>query len=116
MTIFAIDDEKLALEGLLLAIQEAVPNANIHGFSKVQDLLSCIETTSCDVAFLDIEMRETSGLILAKQLQEINPAIHIVFVTGYSQYATDAFKLRASGYVLKPATKEKIEQELKNIA
>ena len=38
-----------------------------------------------------------------------------VFVTGYSHYALDAMELHPSGYVMKPATKEKVELKLENL-
>ena len=40
---------------------------------------------------------------------------NIVFVTGYSQYALDAHRLHCSGYILKPAFKEDIEDALENL-
>lgn len=64
------------------------------------------------MAFLDIDMRGTNGMELAKRLKENQPKINIIFVTGYSEYMGDAFSIHASGYVLKPPTKEKIELEI----
>ncbi|WP_312279830.1 hypothetical protein [Oscillibacter sp.] len=58
---------------------------------------------------LKIEMGSTNGLVLAKQLK---PDLHIIFVTSYAQYAVDAFKLHATGYLMKPALTEDITQEL----
>ena len=58
-----------------------------------------MKTTKCDVAYLDIQMREMNGVILARKLKEIYPKVNIVFVTGYSQYTNEAFHLHASGLV-----------------
>ena len=60
-------------------------------------------------------MPEKSGIALAKELKDIYKDINIVFVTGYSQYALDALKIHCSGYVLKPAKKEDIEDALANL-
>ena len=68
-----------------------------------------------DFAFLDINMRETDGLSLAKRIKEISPATKIVFVTGYSEYAVKAFKLRAHGYLMKPVTSKDVEEELNSV-
>ena len=38
--------------------------------------------------------------------------MNIIFVTGFDEYTGDAMQLRASGYIMKPVTKEKIEEEL----
>ena len=60
-------------------------------------------------------MREMNGIVLARKLKEIYPKVNIVFVTGYSQYANEAFALHASGYVYKPVTAEKIVTEMENL-
>lgn len=115
MNIIAVDDEKLALEGVITAINKAKPDAKVQGFRHGIDAINHIENNSCDVAFLDIEMREINGIELAKKLKVINPAINIIFVTGYSEYTTEAFGLHASGYVMKPVTADKIQHEIDDL-
>ena len=115
MHIIATDDEKSALNVLVKAINEAVPLATVHGFRSPMEALEFMKQTKCEVAFLDIQMREMNGIVLAKKLKEIYPKVNIVFVTGYSQYATDAFSLHASGYVYKPVTADKIINEMENL-
>ena len=112
MKILCIDDEPLALEMLEEAIQEAKPDADVKAFRKQSELLAEAQKNGCDIAFLDIHMRGMNGVELAKELKEINPKMNIIFVTGYDEYTGDAMRLRASGYVMKPVTKEKLEEEL----
>lgn len=112
MNIYAIDDEKMALNALVRAIGEAVPDAAIHSFTKPSELIAAIPTTPCDVAFMDIRMPGVSGLELAKQLQAVYPNVNVIFVTGYGEHGVEAMNLRASGYLMKPVTKEKVEQEM----
>lgn len=71
-----------------------------------------IKQSKVDVAILDIEMFGLNGIELAKQCKEIDPNIRIIFLTGYSDYAVSAFKVRASGYLLKPASDAEIQEEL----
>lgn len=115
MHILAADDENSALNILIGAIQDAVPLATVHGFRSPEMALEFMQETKCEVAFLDIEMREMNGIVLARKLKEIYPKVNIVFVTGYSQYANEAFALHASGYVYKPVTAEKIVTEMENL-
>ena len=115
MNIIAVDDEKLALEGVMTAINKAKPDAKVQGFRHGMDAVKHVENNSCDVAFLDIEMREINGIELAKKLKVTNPAINIVFVTGYSEYTKEAFGLHASGYVMKPVTSDKIKHEIDDL-
>ena len=115
MHILATDDEQSALNILTGAIQDAVPLATVHGFRNPLEALEFMKETKCEVAFLDIQMREMSGIVLARKLKEIYPKVNIVFVTGYSQYANEAFALHASGYVYKPVTADKIVIEMENL-
>ena len=115
MNILAVDDEKIALEGLISSIQKAMPEAEVAGFRRGDLAMEYVAKTPIDVAFLDIEMRGENGLELARKLKDMYPSINIIFTTGYGDYAKEAFGMHASGYVMKPVTPEKIEQELKEL-
>ena len=118
MKIIAADDEILQLDKMERAIAKVVPTAEISAFSDSTELLNQIEsgcTADADVAFLDIEMGAVSGIQIAKKLQAVNPKINIVFVTKILEYAPEAFELRASGYVPKPVTEQKIRAEIDNL-
>lgn len=115
MRILCVDDEPLALEMLEQAVQEAKPDAEIKAFRKQKDLLEEARENGCEIAFLDIHMRGMNGVELAKALKEINPKMNIIFVTGFDEYTGDAMRLHASGYIMKPVTKEKIEEELEDL-
>lgn len=115
MRIVLIDDEKFALEKLKHCVNSVRPEAETHTFISTNKMLDFVSQNFCDVAFLDIEMPTISGIELAKKLKDIQPQINIIFVTGYSEYMPDAFSIRASGYVLKPATEESVRAELDNL-
>lgn len=112
MVIIAVDDEKIALEGLVSEIKKAVPDADVYGFRSANAALKFVLENECDVAFLDIEMREMNGLELAKVLKMNYPGINIIFSTGYDEYMKEAFGLHASGYIMKPITAQKIAEEM----
>lgn len=115
MKIIAVDDEKIALQGLLSSIQKAAPTAQLHGFRYADEALAHVKEHSCDVAFLDVEMREMSGVELARGLKELNPDVNIIFATGFGSYRDTAFDLHASGYLIKPITEEGVRRELENL-
>lgn len=115
MKIIAADDEQVALEQLTDAIREAAPQAELHSFQKPREMLVYAKENPCDVAFLDVEMGSVTGIEAAKQLKHWKPDINIIFVTGYDKYMADAFKLRVSGYVAKPAAVQDIREELEGL-
>lgn len=115
MNIIAVDDERIALEGLVHAVREASPDSLVMGFRYAEDALTYAKENICDVAFLDIEMTGTKGTELALMLKEINPSVNIIFATGFDSYFKDAFDMHASGYLKKPITPEKVRAELENL-
>ena len=117
MKILTADDEQSALNILNRTVKEAVPEADIRSFSRTSDALREIRENGYlpDVAFLDIKMPGMSGLEMAKAVKDSSPRTNIVFVTAFSDYALDAMSVRPSGYVMKPATPEKIRAELENL-
>ena len=115
MRMLCVDDEPLMLKMLEMAIKEARPDADITAHKKQADLLEDARKNGCDIAFLDIHMRGMNGVELAKELKTVNPKMNIIFVTGFSEYAGEAMSMHASGYIMKPVTKEKIEKELADL-
>lgn len=112
MNIIAVDDEKLALESLQSSILKAAPDDTVIGFRNAEQALSFVRENPCDVAFLDIELRDMNGVELAKKISAIHPQVNIIFTTGYSDYTGQAFELHASGYIMKPVTEEKVQKEM----
>lgn len=115
MKVIAADDEPLALRRLEKAIREAKPDVNLVTFTDPEEIAPYARGNVIDVAFLDVEMGTMSGIEVAKHLKAIYPKINIVFVTGYDKYMGKTIALRMSGYVTKPATKDKIKIELEDL-
>ena len=115
MKILAVDDEKIALQGLLSSIQKAAPHAKVYGFRYASEAVEHMKNDPCDIAFLDIEMKGIDGVTVANMLKKINPDINIIFATGFGSYRDAAFDLHASGYLIKPITVEGVKQELDNL-
>lgn len=112
MKIFALDDEPMLLKRLTKLIAECIPGAEICPFGDPDTLLEQIPDTAPDIAFLDIEVGYMSGMELARKIKAAHPLCNIVFCTGYSEYAPQAFDLGASDYLLKPITAEKLRHAL----
>lgn len=115
MKCFVVDDEKFALERMVRELKTAEPEAEISAFSDPNEMLEYASGNPCDVAFLDVRMGSMTGVELAKRLREFMPKINIIFVTGYDEYANEAMKMHASGYLMKPVTADDIKAELKDL-
>ena len=110
--VIMVDDRKLILTGGLPILEEVMPDATVAGFTDVPEAIEYTKANRVALAFLDIELRSTSGLDLCRTLLEINPRTNVVFLTAYSDYAFDAWSTGASGFMLKPITAEGVKEQL----
>ena len=113
--VMMVDDRKLILTGGLPILEEVMPNATVTGFTDAAEAVEYAKANRVALAFLDIELRNTSGLDLCRALLEINPRTNVIFLTAYSDYALDAWSTGASGFMLKPITPEGVKEQLKNL-
>ena len=115
MIAIAVDDEALMLGALVSAINESADITEVASFSDCEEALEFVKNNPADIAFLDINMRGMGGLSLAEKIIAVRPRCKIVFCTGYEEYAIPAFKLHASGYLMKPISAEDVQGEIDNI-
>jgi two-component SAPR family response regulator len=115
MIAIAVDDETLMLGALVKAISASPDISEVVKFSNCDEALEFAKNNSIDIAFLDINMRGMGGLALAENIIAARPNCKIVFCTGYEEYAIPAFKLHASGYLMKPISAEDVQVEINNI-
>ena len=115
MIAIAVDDEVLMLGALAAAVKASPDISEVSQFSGCDEALEFVKKNPVDVAFLDINMRGMGGLALAEKIIGICPDCKIVFCTGHEEYAIPAFKLHASGYLLKPISVKDVQVEIDNI-
>lgn len=113
--VILVDDRKLILTGGLPVLEEVLPNATVSGFTDADDAIEYAKENRVALAFLDIELRNTSGLDLCRTLLEINPQTNVVYLTAYSAYSLDAWSTGACGFMLKPITPKGVREQLKKM-
>ena len=108
LAVVIVDDEPPILAGGLNTLSKALPGAEITGFTKPGEALTFAVNNRIDLAFLDIEMGRTSGFELCEKLLAVNPAANVVYLTAYPNYALNAWKTRAKGFLVKPLEVEDV--------
>ena len=112
MKVICVDDEKLLMEETVSMCLGLPQIDEAEGFTRPADALDWLNENSADIALLDIDMPKMNGLTLAAEIKKKLPDMAIIFLTGYSQFALDAFEVHALGYLLKPVTKEKLAENI----
>src|SRR6201982_3315052 len=97
-----IEDEPLAAQYLAELLDETCPVAVVgSGTERGAGLRLCAELRP-DTVFVDINLPGKDGVSLATQLTMLPQPPRLVFTTGDAHRATDAFRLAAVDYLLKP--------------
>ena len=115
MKIIVCDDYLLNVNSLLRDIQRIAPNAACQAFTDSAEAMEYVKTHDVDVALLDINMPNVSGLTLARAIVGKNEKANIIFVTGHPEYALEAHELYASSFLLKPITFDSLKKAFDNL-
>ena len=112
MRVLCVDDALPIMEDTVAMCRQLPQTQEVTGFTRPREALEWLKTHPIDLALLDIDMPVINGLMLAEQLKRRNPDAAIIFLTAFPQYAVQAFKLRATGYLLKPVSLEDLKEEV----
>ncbi len=112
MKILCVDDEKLVLDMVVFLCKDLPGVEDVQGFTDSLKALEWLKENRVDLALLDIDMPKLNGIGLAVRIKELMPDTAIIFLTGYSHYAVEAFKLHAQGYLMKPVNFEQLKNEV----
>ncbi|MBQ0079003.1 MAG: response regulator [Eubacterium sp.] len=117
MKALCVDDEILLLEILKKSVLESPDISEVAGFRSAIEALDWAKENpdGFDIAFLDIQIQKMNGLELAEELRKLNHRLPVVFCTGYEEYALDAFKVHAAGYLTKPIHPADVQEQIDTI-
>lgn len=109
--IAVVDDERILLTKLGSLIEQYIKREKvIDYFNQSIDFFNCVEKFSYDVVFLDIDMPEINGFVIAGDLKSINPNMTIIFVSNLENLVIDSIRYRPLAFI----RKSQMEQDLIN--
>lgn len=112
MNAICVDDEAQVLKHTVSACQKLRVLDDVRGFTQPGDALNWVTAHPVDLALLDIDMPDMSGLELAQKIKRANPRTSIIFITAFSQYALDAYDAHPTSYLLKPFDQARLAKEV----
>lgn len=107
-----VDDEPASILNFTHLMKNCDQVAAVETFSRPSEVLAHIQKNHVDIAFLDVDMPEMTGFLLAQRLQAIQPTIKIAFVTGNIAYMKRSNQIVEANYIFKPYDMEDIQSIL----
>lgn len=118
-SVILVDDERSLRESIERLVDWEGQGFHLIGTAENGlDALELIENEGVpDLVITDIKMPVMNGIEFAKALREDYPSIKIAFLSGYDefQYAVEGIRLNVVSYLLKPISKNEIEEFLNNL-
>lgn len=114
MNIIIVEDELKTAQSLERIIATLKPEANVTGrYQSVEDTVSALSKKGMpDLIFMDVQLADGLCFEIFKAIDVTCP---VVFCTAFDEYALKAFKNNGIDYVLKPFSKEDIENAFKKV-
>lgn len=108
--VLVVDDEPLAREMVVNLLKGDREIESVVACGDPREAPEIIARQRPHIVFLDVEMPEVDGMHIARAFGDDDPIV--VFITAFSHYATQAFDVHATDYVLKPFSDQRFFEAL----
>ncbi len=115
MKILAVIGDEAVLHQITGWLTSIQPDAEIMSFSSSLAALNAGRQWEADIAILDTELKELSGLDLGQYLLELQPELNLIYYAEGEERSFEAFRQHASGYLLSPSSEEMLKWELDDL-
>src|SRR4029077_4163092 len=110
-----IEDEPLAAQYLAALLDDTCQIEVVGSATESEAALRICAELRPDAVFVDINLPGKNGISLATQLAMLPQPPRLVFTTGNANRATDAFRLEAVDYLLKPLDPEQVAEAVNRL-
>lgn len=81
---------------------------SVYLFNHGDALINSYQKSQIDVIFLDIMMPLLNGMDTAREIRKHDPIIKIIFLTSSPEFALESYDVKASSYLIKPASYDRL--------
>ena len=111
LKILIVDDEENVRDAITHMVNNFMTGYEIVGTcSHPLSAIDAIMRLRPDIVLLDVEMGDENSFSILKHFT--NPFFKVIFITGHSHYAVQAFRFSAIDYLLKPVDSDLLENAL----
>lgn len=117
LSLLLVDDHPMLIEGLKTLLRGEPDVRVVAEATSGTDALRLLESTTVDLALLDINMPRMSGIELCAEIRRLYPSVRVLALTMAEDYSTIQAMLQAgaSGYVLKNTSKTELLEAVRRL-
>jgi DNA-binding NtrC family response regulator len=116
MNLLVVDDEQNVRQ---LCAEVAIQSGmKVSAVATADEALDVIENSAVDILLTDLNLRESNGLDLIRQIHNSHPEVAVIVLTGFGTIdsAVTATRLGVADYVTKPFRVEELRSRLVRVA
>lgn len=116
--ILLVEDHTLVRAGMRELLGKIACVDTVVESSNGREALEVLQTLSVDIVLLDIAMPEMNGLQALTQIRQRHPTIRVLMLSMFAneEYALQAMRSGAAGYLLKDAGKVELQLAIEAVA
>lgn len=113
MVILIVDEDVGELKEMKEYLLSAYPNSDVYAFSDSQQAYEFSISHTIDICFTEIKMSKVSGFTISNVIKNHKNFSKVIFLADDNHFALDAWKMYINGYIVRPLSKEKVNQVIK---
>ncbi len=115
MTVLIVFENEETLQSVKDFVSAIDPEAELACFGSSLTALAASRSREVDIAILDTSLSELNGLDFGQYLQEMYPLVNLIYLSDDKQFGYSALAQHASGYLLKPPSRENLQREFEDL-
>jgi len=115
--IFLVDDHHVFRDAIRILIEGEIPATIVGEAAKGSELLAKLKNLEVDLLLLDIDMPDTNGLKLMKEIHKLYPSLAVLVFSSHDdeEYIHHMITNGVKGYILKSCRREELMQAIKSV-
>ncbi len=112
-----VDDHPLSREGIKALLADVDFSAEVRVAGSGREALERFQTDTFDIALVDINMPEMSGIELTREIKRMYPDTRVLALTMYDDhmFISQMIEAGASGYILKNINLEELLEAIQTV-
>ena len=110
-----VDDEKYIRDELKYFLDKIGDVEVVGETGEGDEVIQLVESLQPDIVFLDIQLQDVNGILLARKILDRNNPPYIILATSYDKYAIQGFEINVIDYILNPFSEDRLKIAINRI-